>query len=48
MPGTLDKRLKDHLRCVALVLLDELTGNMVVHIGTIILSSLSSSSSSPS
>jgi hypothetical protein len=36
LTGTLDKRLKDHLRCVVLVLLDELTGNMVVHVGTVL------------
>jgi hypothetical protein len=33
MQATLDKRLKGHLRCVVLVLLDEVTGNMLVHVG---------------
>lgn len=30
---TLDKRIKGHLRCVVLVLLDEVTGLIVLHIG---------------
>lgn len=33
MQRTLDGRLKPYLRCVVLVLLDELTGYMVVHVG---------------
>jgi hypothetical protein len=33
MQATLDNRLKAHLRCVVLVLLDEVTGNMLVHVG---------------
>ena len=31
--GTLDKRIKGYLRCIVLVLLDEVTGNIIVHIG---------------
>jgi len=31
--GTLDRRIKGYLRCVVLVLLDETTGNLVLHIG---------------
>jgi hypothetical protein len=31
--GTLDRRIKAYLRCVVLVLLDEPTGNLVLHLG---------------
>ena len=30
---TLDKRIKNYIRCVVLVLLDEVTGNLILHIG---------------
>jgi hypothetical protein len=33
MQSTLDARLQAHLRCVVLLVLDELTGNMLVHVG---------------